>query len=128
MVSMSSVRMRILPLTHDERAFGFDRRVIQLNEDIDWDLNLPAPHLASRVVHSVVHPLKEAVRAVFVGAKSLVRHLKRSRVGVEAVTCEEKSATEIAMDEYRRKLEHTFGSSRRIDKVMLVVRAWTDCE
>ena len=120
--------MRILPLTHDQRAFGFDRRVIQLNEDIDWDLNLPAPHLASRAVHSVVHPLKEAVRAVFVGAKSLVRHLKRSRIGVEADTSEEKSATEIAMDEYRRKLEHTFGSSRRIDKVMLVVRPWTDCE
>ena len=75
-----------------------------------------------------MRPLKEAVRAVFVGAKSLVRHLKRSRVGVEADTSEEKSATEIAMDEYRRKLEHTFGSSRRIDKVMLVVRAWTDCE
>ena len=128
MVSKSSARMRILPLTRDQRAFGFDRRVIQLNEDIDWGLDLPAPHLASRVVHSVVHPLKEAVRAVFVGAKSLVRHLKRSRIGVEADTSEEKSATEIAMDEYRQKLEHTFGSSRRIDKVMLVVRAWTDCE
>ena len=128
MVSMSSVRMRILPLTHDQRAFGFDRRVIQLNEDIDWDLDLPAPHLASRVVHSVVHPLKEAVRAVFVGAKSLVRRLKRSRVDEEAGAREEKSAEEIAMDEYRRKLEHTFGSSERIDNLMFVVRLWTNGE
>ena len=117
-------------MTSDERAFGFDRRVIQLNYVIDGncDWDWPTPHLVSRVVHSVVHPLKEAVRTVFVGAKSLVRRLKRSRTDVEADTSEEKSATEIAMDEYRRKLEHTFGSSRRIDKVMLVVRAWTDCE
>ena len=125
---MSSVRMRILPLTHDQRAFGFDRRVIQLNEDIDWDLNLPAPHLASRVVHSVVHPLKEAVRTVFVGAKSLVRRLKRSRVDEEAGASEKKSAEELAMDDYQRELENTFGSSESIDYVMLVVRRWTNGE
>ena len=117
--------MRILPLTRDQRAFGFDRRVIQLNFTLlhrdDW----PTPHLVSRVVHSVAHPLKEAVQAVFVGAKSLVRHLKRSRIGVEADTSEEKSAEEIAMDEYRRKLEHTFGSSERVDYLMEVVRDWT---
>ena len=121
--------MRIRPLTHDQRAFGFDRRVIQLNYDInDWYCDWPAPYLVSRVVHSVAHPLKEAVRAVFVGAKLLVCRPSRSRTDEETGTSEEKSAEEIAMDEYRRKLEHTFGSSRRIDKVMLVVRAWTDCE
>ena len=123
---MSSVRMRILPLTHDQRAFGFDRRVIQLNEDIDWDLNLPAPHLASRAVHSVVHPLKEAVRAVFVSGKSLIRRLKRSRVDGEAGTSEWKSAEGKAMDEYRRKLEHTFGSLGMIAYLMEVVRNWTN--
>ena len=116
--------MRNLPLTRDQRAFGFDRRVIQLNFPLlrrdDW----PTPHLVSRVVHSVVHPLKEAVRTVFVGAKSLVRRLKRSRVEVE----EEKSSAENAMDEYRRKLEHTFGSSERIDYVMGGVGAWTNGE
>ena len=127
-MSKNPARVRILTLTRDERAFGSDRRVIQLNYVIDWDLDLPAPHLASRVVHSVVRPLKEAVRAVFVGAKSLVRHLKRSRVGVEADTCEEKSATEIAMDEYRRKLEHTFGSSESIERVMRDVRDWINGE
>ena len=125
LVSKSSVRMRNLPLTRDQRAFGFDRRVIQLNFPLlrrdDW----PTPHLVSRVVHSVAHPLKEAVQAVFVGAKSLVRHLKRSRIGVEADTSEEKSAEEIAMDKYRRKLEHTFGSSERVDYLMEVVRDWT---
>ena len=113
-------------MTHDQRAFGFDRRVIQLNFGVNlWLRDLPAPHLVSRVVHSVAHPLKEAVQAVFVGAKSLVRHLKRSRIGVEANTSEEKSAEEIAMDEYRRKLEHTFGSSERIERVMRDVRRWT---
>ena len=126
LVSKSSVRMRNLPLTRDQRAFGFDRRVIQLNFPLlrrdDW----PTPHLVSRVVHSVVHPLKEAVRTVFVGAKSLVRRLKRSRVDEEAGTSEEKSAEEIALDEYRRKLENTFGSSERIDEVMRDVRNWTD--
>ena len=126
-MSKISIRMRILPLTRDERAFGVDRRVIQLNcvidSNCDWDW--PTPHLVSRVVHSVAHPLKEAVQAVFVGAKSLVRHLKRSRIGVEADTSEEKSAEEIAMDKYRRKLEHTFGSSGRID---FVVRDWTNGE
>ena len=91
--------MRIRPLTHDQRAFGFDRRVIQLNYDIDWEWDWPGPHLVSRVVHSVVHPLKEAVCAVFVGAKSLVRRLKRSRVDEETGTSEEKSAEEIAMNE-----------------------------
>ena len=126
MVSKISVRMRIRPLTHDQRAFGFDRRVIQLNYDIDWECDWPAPHLVSRVIHSVAHPLKEAVRAVFVGAKSLVRHLKCSRIGVEADSSEEKSAEEIAMDEYRRKLEHTFGSSERVDYLMEAVRDWTD--
>ena len=126
MVSKSSVRMRIRPLTHDQRAFGFDRRVIQLNYVIDWYRDWPAPHLASRVVHSVVHPLKEAVRTVFVGAKSLVRRLKRSRVDEEADTSDEKSAEEIAMDEYRRKLENTFGSSERIEHVMVDVRDWTN--
>ena len=121
--------MRILPLTRDQRAFGFDRRVIQLNSIIDrncgWDW--PTPNLVSRLVHSVVHPLKEAVRTVFVGAKSLVRRLKRSRVDEEAGASEEKSAEGKAMDEYRRKLEETFGSSRAIGLyVMVFVRAWTN--
>ena len=127
MVSMGSVRMRILPLTRDQRAFGFDRRVIQLNYELSGS-EYPGPHLVSRVVHSVVHPLKEAVRTVFVGAKSLVRRPSRSRTDVEADTSEGKSAAEIATDEYRRKLENTFGSSERIDKVMRGVRAWTNGE
>ena len=118
--------MRNLPLTRDQRAFGFDRRVIQLNFPLlrrdDW----PTPHLVSRVVHSVAHPLKEAVRAVFFGAKSLVRRLKRSRVDEEAGASEEKSAEELAMDDYQRELEHTFGSSERVDSLMEVVRDWTN--
>ena len=126
LVSISSARMRILPLTRDQRAFGFDRRVIQLNYDIDWECDWPAPHLVSRVIHSVAHPLKEAVRAVFFGAKSLVRRLKRSRVDEEAGAREKKSAEGKSMDEYRRKLEHTFGSSESIDYLMGVVRSWTN--
>ena len=122
--TISSARMRILPLTRDQRAFGFDRRVIQLNYDIDWECDWPAPHLVSRVIHSVAHPLKEAVRAVFFGAKSLVRRLKRSRVDEEAGAREKKSTEGKAMDEYRRKLEETFGSSRGIGYVMVFVRAW----
>ena len=118
--------MRILPLTRDQRTFGFDRRVIQLNYDIDWECDWPGPQLVSRVVHSVMQPLKEAVRTVFVGAKSLVRRPSRSCTDVEADTSEGKSAAEIATDEYRRKLEHTFGSSEGIDKVMGVVRDWTN--
>ena len=82
--------------------------------------------MVSRVVHSVVHPLKEAARTVFVGAKSLIRRLKRSRVDEEADTSEEKSAAEIVMNEYRRKLENTFGSSERINEVMFDVRDWTN--
>ena len=126
MVSICSARMRILPLTRDQRTFGFDRRVIQLNYDIDWECDWPGPHLVSRVVHSVVHPLKEAVWAVFVSGKSLIRRLKRSRVDEEADTSEEKSAAEIVMNEYRRKLENTFGSSERINEVMFDVRDWTN--
>ena len=122
---MGSLRMGIQPLTHDQRAFGFDRRVIQLNYEL-LSSEYPGPHLVSRVVHSVVHPLKEAVRTVFVGAKSLVRRLKRSRVDEEAGAREKKSAEGKAMDEYRRKLENTFGSSERIDYVMFDVRNWTD--
>ena len=127
-MSKNSVRVRILPLTRDERAFGSDRRVIQLNYDIDWECAWPGPHLVSRVVHSVVHPLKEAVRTVFVSGKSLVRRPSRSRTDVEADTSEGKSAAEIATDEYRRKLENTFGSSEGIDNVMGVVRSWTNGE
>ena len=123
-MSKNSVRVRIMPLTRDERAFGFDRRVIQMNYEL-MVFNSLGPHLVSRVVHSVVHPLKEAVRTVFVGAKSLVRRPSRSRTDVEADTSEGKSAAEIATDEYRRRLEHTFGSSERIDEVMAVVRGWT---
>ena len=125
MVSMGSVRMRIQPLTHDQRAFGFDRRVIQLNYELSGS-KYPGPHLVSRVVHFVVHPLKEAVWTVFVGAKSLVRRLKRSRVDEEAGAREKKSTEGKAMDEYRRKLEHTFGSSKRIDDMMLEVRLWSN--
>ena len=117
--------MRILPLTHDQRAFGFDRRVFQLNCEL-FSSEYPGPHLVSKVVHSVVHPLKEAARTVFVGAKSLIRRLKRSRVDVEADTREGKSAAEKATDEYQRKLEHTFGSSESIDYLMGVVRSWTN--
>ena len=128
MVSMRFARMRILPLTREQRAFGFNRRVIQLNylidRNCDWDW--PTPHLVSRVVHSVVHPLKETVRTVFISAKSLVRRLKRNRVDEEAGAREEKSAEGKAMDEYRRKLENTFGGSERIDYVMSDVRNWTD--
>ena len=120
--------MQILPSTRDERAFGVDRRVIQLNYDIHWWLrDWPAPHLVSRVVRSVVHPLKEAVRAAVAGAKSLVCCLKRNRADPDASTTEEKNAAEKAMDEYRRKLEETFGSSRAIGLyVMVFVRAWTN--
>ena len=119
--------MRIRPLTHDQRAFGFDRGVIQLNYEL-LSSEYPGPHLVSRVVHSVVHPLKEAVRTVFVGAKSLVRRPSRSCTDVEADTSEGKSAAEIATDEYRRKLENTFGSSERIDEVTAVVSGWTNGE
>ena len=126
-MSKNSVRMRIRPLTHDQRAFGFDRRVFQLNCEL-LGLDCPGPHLVSRVVHSVVHPLKEAVRTVFVSGRSLVRRPSRSRTDVEADTSEGKSAAEIATDEYRRKLENTFGSSEGIDKVMGVVRSWTNGE
>ena len=122
---MGSVRMRIQPLTHDQRAFGFDRRVIQLNYELSGS-EYPGPNLVSRAVHSVVHPLKEAVRTVFAGAKSLVRRPSRSRTNVEADTSEGKSAAEKATDEYRRKLENTFGSSEGIDNVMGFVRAWTN--
>ena len=114
-------------MTRDQRAFGFDRRVFQLNWEL-LGLDSSRPHLVSRVVHSVVQTLKEAVRTVFVVAKSLVRRLKRSRTDVEADTSEEKSAAEIATDEYRRKLEHTFGSSERIDELMRDVRDWTNGE
>ena len=117
--------MRILPLTHDQRAFGFDRRVLQLNCQL-LGLDCPGPNLVSRVVHSVVHPLKEAVRTVFVGAKSLAHRLKRSRVDEEAGASEKKSAEELAMDDYQRELENTFGSSERIGRVMQVVRDWTN--
>ena len=127
-MSKISIRVRILPLTRDERALGVDRRVIQLNyvidRNCDWDW--PTPHLVSRVVHSVVHPLKEAVRTVFVGAKSLAHRLKRSRVDEEAGASEKKSAEELAMDDYQRELENTFGSSERIGRVMQVVRDWTN--
>ena len=119
--------MRILPLTRDQRAFGFDRRVIQLNYEL-FSSDYPGPHLVSRVVQSVVHPLKEAVWAVFVSGKSLIRRLKRSRVDEEADTSEEKSAEEIAMDEYRRRLENTFGSSEITERVMRDVRVWTNRE
>ena len=123
-MSKISVRMRILPLTRDQRAFGFDRRVFQLNCEL-LGLDSPGPHLVSRIVHSVVHPLKEAIRTVFVGAKSLVRRPGRSRTDVEADTEGEKSTAEIAMVEYRRKLRHTFGSSGRID---FVVKDWSNGE
>ena len=80
-------------MTHDQRAFGFDSRVIQLNFGVNlWLRDLPAPHLVSRAVRSVVHPLKDGVRAVLVGAKSLVLRLKRNRADPEASTTEEKSA------------------------------------
>ena len=120
---LSSVGMRILPLTRDQRAFGFDRRVFQLNCEL-LSSKYPGPHLVSRVVHSVVHPLKEAVRTVFIGAKSLIRRLKRSRVDEEAGTSEEKSTEEIAIVEYRQKLENTFGSSESTERVMRDVRDW----
>ena len=128
MVSKNPARVRILTLTRDERAFGSDRRVIQLNyvidRNCDWDW--PTPHLVSRVVHSVVHPLKEAVRTVFVGAKSLAHRLKRSRVDEEAGASEEKSAEELAMNDYQRELENTFGSSELLDDVIADVRWWID--
>ena len=124
---MGSVRTRIRPLTHDQRAFGFDRRVFQLNYEL-FSSEYPGPHLVSRVVHSVVHPIKEAARTVFVGAKSLIRRLKRSRVDVEADTSEGKSAAEKATDEYQRKLEHTFGSSESIGEFMEAVGDWSNGE
>ena len=116
-------------MTRDERAFGFDRLVIRLNFVRNlWLRDWPAPHFVSRVIRSVVHPLKEGVRAVLVGAKSLVRRPSRGRTDVEADTSEGKSAAEIATDEYRRKLEHTFGSSGNIERAMGVVRNWTNGE
>ena len=73
-----------------------------------------------------MHPLKEAARALFVGAKLLVCRLNRGGTDVETDAEGEKSASEIAMEEYRRKLGHTFGSSGRVDYVMWEVRDWID--
>ena len=86
--------------------------------------------MISKAIRGVVLPLKEAVGAAVAGAKLLVRQLSSSPVdvGSELGTSEEKSAEEIAMDEYRWKLEHTFGSSERIDNIMEVVRDWSNGE
>ena len=108
----------------DQRAFAFDRRVLELNFIIDWRRDWPAPHLVSNVIRSVVHRLREAFRAVVIGTKSLVRRMKWGCVSVEAIAGREKSPTEKALKEYRRKLEHTFGSSKRIDDVVDGVGHW----
>ena len=107
----------------DQRAFGFDKRVIQLNYKIGWDRDWPAPHLISKVTRFVV----EAIWVVVAGTKSLGRRLRRSRV-VEANIDEEKSPAQKAMGVYQRKLEHIFGSSEWIYDVMWYVRLWTDGE
>lgn len=105
----------------DQRAFGFDKRVIQLNYKISWDHDWPAPHLTSKAIRFVI----EAIRVVVAGTKSLVRRLRVKRA-VEADTDEEKSPEKTAMDAYQQKLEHIFGNSEWNADVMWSVRVWTD--
>ena len=130
MVSMGSVRMRIQPLTHDQRAFGFDRRVIQLNYEL-LGSEYPGPHLVSRAVHSVVHPFKEAVRTVFVGAKSLVHRSSCSRGEGEASTSEERSISTV--EKALMSIGGNWNARLAVQKVnigevMRDVRRWTDGE
>ena len=110
-------------MTRYRRAFGFDKQVIHLNCKISLRCDWPvAPHIASRVVRSVVHPLKEAVRTIVAGTKSLVRRPSRRRVEEET----KKSAVHKALSEYRRKLERVFGGSKRVGEIVWLIGAWSN--
>ena len=82
-------------------------------------------------IRSIVHPLREAIRAVFVGAKSLVHRSSCSRGDGEANTSEERSISTV------KKALMSIGGNWNarlavqkvnIGEVMRDVRRWTDGE
>ena len=107
-----------------QRALGFDKRVLDINYEIDWNCMQPAPHFASKAIRMVI----EVIRLVVANVKLLVRRLKYNRLGGEEVAVQGKtrSVAEKAMDEFRRKLEHTFGSSERVVDLMRHVEYYTN--
>ena len=81
----------------------------------------PSPNRAAVIVRWTARSLKATVR-------SLLQRVKRRRdVDAEAGVGEEKTV-EKALEEYRQTLQNTFGSSERVNDVMLYVRAWLDGE
>ena len=79
----------------------------------------PSPNRAAAIVRSTARSFKATGR-------SLLQRVKRRRdVDAEAGVVGEKTA-ERAVEEYRQTLQNTFGSSERINDVMLYVRAWID--
>ena len=85
------------------RAFGFDKRVLQLNYDIDWNIDFPAPQMVSKLIRFVVDGLKRAAKTTMKSMKAIIHRFKRSRAVDEEANAEneERSPAEIILAEYQ---------------------------
>ena len=93
-------------------------RVLKLNSQVDWQVDLPGPSKFARLMRSIVNTFK-------------IRNVKRrednaNAPDIEASDGEEKSPTEKALEKYRQTLQDTFGSSVNVDSVMSNVNYWVD--
>ena len=105
------------------RAFGFETRVLRVNRNMfvrGDEGNWLSPFIAARCIRMVVSGIKAVGKAIGRGTGG------RPHRGEEDGASERKSATDEALDEYRKTLENTFNDKQCIDEIMEYVREWTD--
>lgn len=118
------------------RAFGFDRRVLELNWRIHWDNDFPQPYLLSTLIRFVTTPVKMLAARFLWVVKFFFRCVKKCILcchttvdtdngAAENEGAEEKSAMEQALLDFRQKVENQFGNSARIDDLMAGITEYT---
>ena len=79
--------------------------------------------MISRITRFIIYPFTKTGQKVVYGIKLLIGSVKQRRGSGIPQNPEEQ-----ALDDYQRRLEKTFGSSRILNSVMSDVRSWVTGE
>ena len=90
--------------------------MLQLNVRLQFS-GMPPPNRAVVIIRTAARSLKIVVKSLFQRVRG------RRAADMEDGAGEEKT-TDKVLEEYRQILQNTFGSSERINDVMIYVRWW----
>ena len=91
--------------------------MLQLNVHLRWYSGMPPPNRAVVII-------RNAARSLSIVVKSLFQRVRGRRAADMEDGAGEEKTIEKVLEEYRQILQNTFGSSERINDVMIYVRWW----